>query len=80
MQYLSISLVIAVVAVAAICIWAVLLFWIRWKTQNIAREFKVRSREMGDTLIIDPHSCVYRGSDREYGNIKGNGNASVSGS
>lgn len=73
MPSLSISLVIAVVVVAAICIWAIILFWIRRKTQDIAHAFKARSREMGETLIIDPQSCVYRGSDREYGNIKGNG-------
>lgn len=73
MHFTSVYLVIAGVVAAVICIWAVSLLWLRQKTQKLAHEFQERAREMGEKVIIDPQSCVYRGADSEYGNVKGNG-------
>lgn len=73
MPSIPIYLVIAGVVAVVVCIWTVLLLVVRHKFRKLATEFRERVRQAGENLIIDPQSCVYRGADREFGNVKGNG-------
>jgi hypothetical protein len=73
MPSILIYLVIAGVVAVVVCIWAVLLLIVRRKSSKLATEFRESARQAVENLIIDPQSCVYRGADREFGNVKGNG-------
>lgn len=66
-------LIIIGILALLICTWWVSLYVIRQRLCKLAMELRECARRAGEDLIIEPQSCVYRGANREFGNIKGNG-------
>jgi hypothetical protein len=54
-------------------IWFALLYWIKRKMKKINRIMRDQYCSEDKRCIIEPKSALYRGSDKRFGNVKGNG-------
>ena len=54
-------------------VWSALLWWVKQKSERLINQFYVRIREAGEEIEIRPQSCLYRGSENHFSNVRGNG-------
>lgn len=54
-------------------VWAFISRWIRGKTAKIKGNMEKAHLASEGKIILGPQVAVYRGADRHFGNIKGNG-------
>ncbi|MEW6181858.1 MAG: hypothetical protein AB1500_01600 [Bacillota bacterium] len=66
------ELIAAILLVNAV-IWIPVVRWMTRKGQILRDGMVEECRRSGERMVIGPQSCLYRGADSVYGNIKGNG-------
>ncbi len=64
---------IAFLGILVICVSAGAFFWMRRKLTQISKELLVLAKQSGELIQIQPQSAIFRGADRDFGNVKGNG-------
>ncbi|MGD8547582.1 MAG: hypothetical protein PVJ10_06400 [Thiohalophilus sp.] len=61
------------IAATFIAVWAGLLWWIRKRSIRLMEEMQAGAIQLGEDIRVPAQVAVFRGSDREFGNIKGTG-------
>lgn len=67
------AMMILAIIGTVIKIWIMMFLWMKKKIGRLVKEFYERTNKAGDEIVLSPQSCLYRGSDSQFGNIRGNG-------
>jgi len=73
MKNAEVVVLIAVILLIQAVLWLLIARWVKGKTQRLMQNMYERCRRENTGFIIEPQSGLYRGSDSQFGNVKGNG-------
>ncbi len=71
---LTVAVILGVGGLSVVaCLWALLRWWTDLASARLARDLRDREAGAGETVILGPQPCLYRGAARNLHASKGNG-------
>lgn len=78
---LTVAVILGVGGLAVVaCLWALLRWWTELAGARLARDLRRREAGAGETIVMGPQPCLYRGASRKLDVLKGNGVICLTGS